>query len=524
MKRRLLSTALALILAFMLCVPAFGEYFEPYTGFSTSLSDALKEYGAGYGSFTYRAGLAECNGFCSADEYCGDFETNIAMMERLRNGCLLRPDTGSTARSEDGEYFPAYKASDSIVDSLNALGYPSSFEYRTLIAEANGVSQYCGSSDQNQYMVSELRRGTLKIPGSSSNSATLIGAVPISAQQTEVMDVVDDAPLRVKAKGSSESYIVLTQGDCVSVVGMKHKLLSKTAWYQVDYAGLDLFVYSDHLKPHVHIFEPAAKGISVCRCGAYQMNANGAEMMDASILAPTLLSGELQAAAVALEAGIAGMAEAGVAVATAALPALTVAVVVGGVVLLVTLGNHATTINQVEVLDSSSPKHLFDKLNDGKYYAAFGRRDNCFLAYYPEGMTLDEANNYLVAAVMAAEGISYGSGLYQAVNQKYNDLMTGIYCYSSNDALLLAERFDNNGPNYSYGSSLGKTPNSPYYKPGKNYPGNKESEFNTDGCYEHYHVYVNLTGKITDPLHKAGNVHVFFGLPLNYSGPLSNVA
>jgi len=50
----------------------------------------------------------------------------------------------------------------SIVDALNQIGIDSSFEYRTKLANANDITNYCGTAEQNTKMLEMLQNGTLK--------------------------------------------------------------------------------------------------------------------------------------------------------------------------------------------------------------------------------------------------------------------------------------------------------------------------------------------------------------------------
>ncbi len=65
-------------------------------------------------------------------------------------------------------YFPKYTGtSNSITDALKAVGVAYSLDYRKSIAEANGIQNYSGKSDQNIKMLNLLKQGKLKKPGSS---------------------------------------------------------------------------------------------------------------------------------------------------------------------------------------------------------------------------------------------------------------------------------------------------------------------------------------------------------------------
>jgi len=50
----------------------------------------------------------------------------------------------------------------SIVDGLKSIGTNSSFDYRTLLAYENGIHNYCGSYEQNIYLLNLLKEGKLK--------------------------------------------------------------------------------------------------------------------------------------------------------------------------------------------------------------------------------------------------------------------------------------------------------------------------------------------------------------------------
>ena len=50
----------------------------------------------------------------------------------------------------------------SIVDALNQISVDSSFNYRTKLANANGIVNYCGTAEQNTKMLEMLKNGTLK--------------------------------------------------------------------------------------------------------------------------------------------------------------------------------------------------------------------------------------------------------------------------------------------------------------------------------------------------------------------------
>ncbi len=61
----------------------------------------------------------------------------------------------------DNQYYPAFN-NVSIVDGLANIGVDNSFEYRTKIANKNGIRDYIGSYEQNVYLLDLARQGKLK--------------------------------------------------------------------------------------------------------------------------------------------------------------------------------------------------------------------------------------------------------------------------------------------------------------------------------------------------------------------------
>ena len=56
---------------------------------------------------------------------------------------------------------PNYKGT-SIVDALNEINVDSSYNYRSKLANVNGINNYTGTAEQNTYMLELLKKGTLK--------------------------------------------------------------------------------------------------------------------------------------------------------------------------------------------------------------------------------------------------------------------------------------------------------------------------------------------------------------------------
>ncbi len=63
------------------------------------------------------------------------------------------------------KYFPKYNGNTtSIVDALNSLNEQYSYEYRTRIANMNGITNYVGTSLQNTNLLNLLKEGKLIKP------------------------------------------------------------------------------------------------------------------------------------------------------------------------------------------------------------------------------------------------------------------------------------------------------------------------------------------------------------------------
>lgn len=62
-------------------------------------------------------------------------------------------------------YYPRCNSKyNSIVDALNSINVNSSFEFRKVIANANGIYNYTGTATQNSQLLAKLKAGKLKRP------------------------------------------------------------------------------------------------------------------------------------------------------------------------------------------------------------------------------------------------------------------------------------------------------------------------------------------------------------------------
>ena len=76
----------------------------------------------------------------------------------VNDGCI----TGGVAVAQPTvNYYPAYNGSNSITQSLRAIGVDSSMAHRKQIAAANGIGGYVGTYTQNVTMLTLLKQGRL---------------------------------------------------------------------------------------------------------------------------------------------------------------------------------------------------------------------------------------------------------------------------------------------------------------------------------------------------------------------------
>ncbi len=144
-----------------------GSSYFPIPNYSGgSFVDALNSIGVN-SSFDSREQIANANGISN---YTGSADQNDTLLSLLMKGQLRQP--GSSGGSAGSSYFPIPNYSGgSFVDALNSIGVNSSFDSREQIANANGISNYTGSADQNDTLLSLLMKGQLRQPGSSGGSA-----------------------------------------------------------------------------------------------------------------------------------------------------------------------------------------------------------------------------------------------------------------------------------------------------------------------------------------------------------------
>lgn len=76
----------------------------------------------------------------------------------VNDGCIIG---GGAVAHPTVNYYPSYNGSNSITQSLRAIGVDSSMAHRKQIAAANGISGYAGTYTQNVTMLTLLKQGRL---------------------------------------------------------------------------------------------------------------------------------------------------------------------------------------------------------------------------------------------------------------------------------------------------------------------------------------------------------------------------
>ncbi len=111
-------------------------------------------------------------GKTNVDWYCLISSTSSKPNDKKNN--TNNNNNNSNNNSNNGSnYFKKYTGnSSSIVNALKAIKVDSSYAYRKKIAAANGVSNYRGTSSQNNTLLKLLKKGTLKKPSSSTSNAS----------------------------------------------------------------------------------------------------------------------------------------------------------------------------------------------------------------------------------------------------------------------------------------------------------------------------------------------------------------
>lgn len=152
-------------------------YYPKCKSSYTSFVDALKSVGVSDTSLTARKSIAALNGYSS---YTGTAAQNTALLNKLKNGTLVKTKTAVATTTSSTVYYPKCKSSyTSFVDALKSVGISdTSLSARKSIAALNGYSSYTGTAAQNTALLNKLKNGTLiKSKGTSTTTTTTVAGV-----------------------------------------------------------------------------------------------------------------------------------------------------------------------------------------------------------------------------------------------------------------------------------------------------------------------------------------------------------
>ena len=131
------------------------EYYPRYEGEAQGLDEILEEIGAPFGNWKLRTPLANANGI---SDYAGTYEQNMYLINKAKDGTLMR------VYSTDDEYYPRYEGeAEGLDEILEEIGAPfGNWKLRTPLANANGISDYAGTYEQNMYLLNMAKVGKLR--------------------------------------------------------------------------------------------------------------------------------------------------------------------------------------------------------------------------------------------------------------------------------------------------------------------------------------------------------------------------
>lgn len=138
--------------------------YPAYTGTSGQIDVVFKAIGvpsAYIGGYSKRIAVAKANGISN---YEGTAKQNLTLISLAKQGRLKK--VGDTVNTHD-IYYPMYNGNSYGIDTVfAAIGVPAIFrgnwKNRKPIAAANGISNYTGTAQQNNMLMSLARQGKLK--------------------------------------------------------------------------------------------------------------------------------------------------------------------------------------------------------------------------------------------------------------------------------------------------------------------------------------------------------------------------
>lgn len=324
--------------------------------------------------------------------------------------------------------------------------------------------------------------------------ALLLGCIPINTvfaakDEDEYVEVISEtAPLR---KGPYERKAVVAtvaSGDCLRVLG-KTRNAYGNAWYKLSYGGATVYCYASHLVSHSHKYVSVTNDLSLCKCGAYELEDTRAMKQTGMLLdAGTLVTAELIAAAASLGASA-------TATLSVAFPYVAVVAISSMLIYMaVSASGTQVQVEEVTVIQSIEDVDWYNESADPQtpYHKACTLPGTGAILIQKEGMDLSAANKYLRDAVK--------NPAYATVTELSKNALLSIWCPTIYDATILAERFGKNGIDFGYGDSTGY---------------NCRYEANKDASaiwFQHYHLWYRAFNQYS--MKKVDDAHIFFSGPV----------
>ena len=142
------------------------DCYPAYAGTSGQIDVVLKAIGvadAYIGNWKNRKPIAAANGISN---YTGTADQNTKLISLAKQGKLKKAG-GATTTPQTSAYYPKYTGNSYGIDTVfAAIGVPATFrgnwKNRKYVAAANGISNYTGTAQQNNTLMSLAKQGKLK--------------------------------------------------------------------------------------------------------------------------------------------------------------------------------------------------------------------------------------------------------------------------------------------------------------------------------------------------------------------------
>ena len=167
--------------------------------------------------------------------------------------------------ASSSNYYPTYYGySTSLVDGLNIIGEDSSFAARAQIAQANGISFYMGTPEQNTYLLNLLKQGqliknceTIQTTISEDISHICSNYSQCTKNGGEIYVVTkDNCAIRKEPHNKGE---IVARGEIGELISINRVFWTAkmTRWCEINVIGSNekLYIYIDNCEPHtVHSY------------------------------------------------------------------------------------------------------------------------------------------------------------------------------------------------------------------------------------------------------------------------------